>query len=65
MLFWFLHFHLSISSFQKKCFLCAKGRKLEHVQEVPEGHFLFQKRIWDMSEEVFPKSTPCSTWVQT
>lgn len=62
----FLLFHPSISSsFQKKCFLCAKGRKPEQVQGVPEGHFLFQRRIWDMSEEVFPKSTPCLAWVQT
>lgn len=62
----FLLFHPSISSsFQKKCFLCAKGKKPEQVQGVPEGHFLFQRRIWDMSKEVFPKSTPCLAWVQT
>lgn len=61
MLFWFLLFHPSFSSsFQKKCFLCGRGRKPEQVQEVLGGHFLFQSGIWDKSEETVRKPAPRS-----
>lgn len=57
MLFWFLLLHPSFSSsFQKKRFLCGRGRKPEQVQ----GRFLFQSRIWDKSEAAVPEPTPRS-----